>query len=50
MPKESILVTGGDGNIGSEVINQLSSHGADLRIVGGRVKGRILTRDLIITI
>ncbi len=35
MTKESILVTGGDGNIGSEVIRQLPSKGADLRIVGG---------------
>ena len=35
MTKQSILVTGGDGNIGSEVITQLSSSGADLRIVGG---------------
>jgi hypothetical protein len=30
--KESILVTGGDGNIGSEVIKQLSSTGADLGV------------------
>lgn len=35
MTKESILVTGGDGNIGSEVINQLSSTGADLNILRG---------------
>jgi uncharacterized protein YbjT (DUF2867 family) len=35
MAKESILVTSGDGNIGSEVIKQLSLNGADLRIVGG---------------
>lgn len=34
--KESILVTGGDGNIGSEVIRQLSLEKRnDLRIVGG---------------
>jgi nucleoside-diphosphate-sugar epimerase len=32
MTKESILVTGGDGNIGSEVIKQLSSTGADLGV------------------
>lgn len=35
MTKESILVTGGDGNIGSEVIRQLSSKRDGLRIVGG---------------
>ena len=35
MTKESILVTGADGNIGSEVIKQLLLHGIDLRIVGG---------------
>ncbi|MGA8106311.1 MAG: SDR family oxidoreductase [Nitrososphaeraceae archaeon] len=35
MTKENILVTGGDGNIGSEVIKQLSSNGADFRIVAG---------------
>ena len=35
MTKEIILVTGGDGNIGSEVIRQLSSKRDDLRIVGG---------------
>jgi uncharacterized protein YbjT (DUF2867 family) len=35
MTKESILVTGADGNIGSEVIKQLFLHGIDLRIVGG---------------
>src|SRR5215831_10169454 len=35
MTKISILVTGGDGNIGSEVINQLSSKRDDVRIVGG---------------
>jgi short-subunit dehydrogenase len=35
MTKESILVTGTDRNIGSEVINQLSSEGVDLRLVGG---------------
>ena len=35
MTKESILVTGADGNIGSEVIKQLLLHGTDLRIVGG---------------
>ncbi|MPZ08314.1 MAG: NAD(P)H-binding protein [Nitrososphaeraceae archaeon] len=36
MTKESILVTGGDGNIGSEVIRQLwSSKREDLKIVGG---------------
>lgn len=33
MTKTTILVTGGDGNIGSEVINQLKRD--DLRIVGG---------------
>jgi uncharacterized protein YbjT (DUF2867 family) len=33
MTKVSILVTGGDGNIGSEVIRQLSSKRADLRII-----------------
>jgi uncharacterized protein YbjT (DUF2867 family) len=35
MTKEVILVTGGDGNIGSEVIRQLSSISDDLRIVSG---------------
>lgn len=35
MTKTTILVTGGEGNIGSEVINQLSSKRDDLRIVGG---------------
>ena len=35
MTKESILVTGGEGNIGSEVIRQLSSTRDDLRIVSG---------------
>ena len=35
MTKESILVTGSDGNIGSEVIGQLSSKRDGLRIVGG---------------
>lgn len=35
MTKASILVTGGDGNIGSEVIGQLSSKREDVRIVGG---------------
>jgi uncharacterized protein YbjT (DUF2867 family) len=35
MTKESILVTGVDGNIGSEVIKQISSDGTDLRLVGG---------------
>ncbi|MGI0033645.1 MAG: SDR family oxidoreductase [Nitrososphaeraceae archaeon] len=35
MTKDTILVTGGDGNIGSEVIRQLSSKRDDLRIVGG---------------
>ena len=35
MTKASILVTGGDGNIGSEVIWQLSSKREDVRIVGG---------------
>src|SRR5215831_14059610 len=35
MTKISILVTGGDGNIGSEVINQLSSKRDGVRIVGG---------------
>lgn len=50
MTKESILVTGGDGNIGSEVIRQLwSSKREDLKIVGGVrsiTKRRVLTRDL----
>jgi uncharacterized protein YbjT (DUF2867 family) len=31
----SVLVTGGDGNIGSEVISQLSSKSNNVRIVGG---------------
>jgi nucleoside-diphosphate-sugar epimerase len=35
MIKESILVTGGDGNIGSEVIKQLLVNGAETRIVSG---------------
>jgi uncharacterized protein YbjT (DUF2867 family) len=36
MIKESILVTGGDGNIGREIIRQLSTSGiGDLRIVCG---------------
>lgn len=35
MTKASILVTGGDENIGSEVIGQLSSKREDVRIVGG---------------
>ena len=36
MIKESILVTGGDGNIGREIIRQLSTSGIDdLRIVSG---------------
>ena len=35
MTKASILVTGGDGNIGSEVIRQVSSKREDVRIVGG---------------
>lgn len=35
MTKESILVTGVYGNIGSEVIKWISSDGADLRLVGG---------------
>ena len=35
MTKTSILVTGGDGNIGGQVIRQLSSKNDDVRIVGG---------------
>ena len=35
MTKESILVTGGDGNIGGEVIKQLSLEKDHLRVVGG---------------
>jgi uncharacterized protein YbjT (DUF2867 family) len=35
MTKETIHVTGGDGNIGREVLRQLLSKGDDLRIVGG---------------
>src|SRR5215831_16658617 len=35
MTKESILVTGGDGNIGGEVIKQLSLKKDHLRVVGG---------------
>ncbi|HEY7080638.1 MAG TPA: hypothetical protein VH500_13115 [Nitrososphaeraceae archaeon] len=33
MTKASILVTGGDGDIGSEVISQLSLKRDDVRIV-----------------
>jgi uncharacterized protein YbjT (DUF2867 family) len=35
MTKASILVTGANGNIGSEVISQLSTKKDDLRILGG---------------
>jgi uncharacterized protein YbjT (DUF2867 family) len=35
MTKASILVTGADGNIGSEVISQLSTKSDDLTILGG---------------
>jgi uncharacterized protein YbjT (DUF2867 family) len=35
LTNSSILVTGGDGNIGSEVISQLSSKSNNVRIVGG---------------
>ena len=53
MTKASILVTGGDGNIGSEVIRQVSSKREDVRIVGGVRsigKKRISTRGEITTI
>jgi nucleoside-diphosphate-sugar epimerase len=35
MTKASILVTGADGNIGSEVISQLLTKRDDLGIIGG---------------
>jgi uncharacterized protein YbjT (DUF2867 family) len=49
----SILVTGDDGNIGSEVISQLSSKSDDVRIVAGvrsiskkRIDKRLVNHDL----
>lgn len=53
MTNASVLVTDGDGNIGSEVISQLSSKSNNVRIVGGirsLSKKRISTRDQIIMI
>ena len=53
MTNASILVTGGDGNIGSEVISQLSSKGDNVRIVAGvrsvskkRIDKRLDNHDL----